>query len=74
MVKVSIEVRKGAARFDVAVRVRSMTRAVSLVEGWYPGGDYQVKFPIDHPESFFAEDLITQAGMVGFGQLAREAA
>ena len=33
MVKVAIEVRKGAARFDVAVQARSMTRALSLVEG-----------------------------------------
>jgi hypothetical protein len=71
--KVSIEVRKGAARFDVAVRARSMARALSLVEGWYPGGDYRVRFPIDHPQSLFAEDLVTQAGMVGFGQLARVA-
>ena len=74
MVKVSIEVRKGAARFDVSVRARSMGRALSLVEGWYPGGDYQVRFPIDHRQSLFDEDLIAQARTVGFGQLARVAA
>ena len=74
MAKVAIEVRKGAACFDVAVRARSMARALSIVGEWYPGADYQVKFPIDHPESFFAEDLVTQEGMVGFGQLARVAA
>ena len=74
MVKVSIEVRKGATRFEVAVRAQSMVRALRLVEGWYPGGDFRVKFPIDHPQSLFAEDLIAQAEMVGFGQLARVAA
>jgi len=74
VVKVSIEVRKGATRFDVAVRAGSMTRALSLVEGWYPGGDYRVKFPIDHRESFFVEDLLAQARMVGLGRLAPVAA
>ena len=74
MIKVAIEVRKGAACFDVAVRARSMTRALSLVEGWYPGGEYRVRIPIDHPQSLFAEDLVAQAGMVGFPQLSRVAA
>ncbi len=74
MVKVSIEVRKGAVRFDVSVRARSMARALSLVEGWYPGGEYRVRIPIDHPQSLFAEDLVAQAGMVGFPQLSRVAA
>ena len=55
MAKVAIEVRKGAARFDIAVRPRSMTRALSLAEGWYPGGEYRVRIPIDHPQSLFAE-------------------
>ena len=74
MIKVAIEVRKGAACFDVAVRVRSMTRALSLAEGWYPGGEYRVRIPIDHPQSLFAEDLVAQADMVGFPQLSRVAA
>ena len=43
MAKVAIEVRKGATRFEVVVRARSMTRALSLVEGWYPGGEYRVR-------------------------------
>ena len=74
MVKVAIEVRKGAARFDVAVQARSMTRALSLVEGWYPGDDYRVRIPIDHPQSLFAEELIAQAGIGGFPQLSQIAA
>lgn len=39
MVKVSVEVRKGASRFAVAVSAGSAQRAVSLVQGRYPGGD-----------------------------------
>ena len=74
MAKVAIEVRKGAARFEVVVRARSMTRALSLVEGWYPGGEYRVRIPIDHPQSLFAEDLVAQAGMGGMLQLSRVAA
>jgi hypothetical protein len=72
--KVAIEVRKGAARFEVVVRARSMTRALSLVEGWYPGGEYRVRIPIDHPQTLFAEDLVAQAGMGGMLQLSRVAA
>jgi hypothetical protein len=37
MVKVSIEVRNGAAHFNVAVKAQSIERAVSVVRGSYPG-------------------------------------
>ena len=50
MVKVSVEVRKGASRFAVAVSAGSAQRAVSLVQGRYPGGDCRVLFPVD-PEN-----------------------
>ena len=55
MVKVSMEVRKGASRFAVAVSAQSLQRAVSLVRGRYPGGDCRVLFPIS-PEDFVAAD------------------
>jgi hypothetical protein len=64
VVKVSIEVRKGASRFAVAVSAESMRRAVSLVQGRYPGGDCRVLFPVN-PEEFFAEDAA--AGAAAFG-------
>jgi hypothetical protein len=54
MVKVSIEVRSGAARFCVGVRAESIERAVSLVEKRFPGRNVKVSFPIE-PESFFVE-------------------
>jgi hypothetical protein len=54
MVKVSIEVRSGAARFCVGVRAESIERAVSLVEKRFPGRNVKVSFPIE-PESFIVE-------------------
>ncbi len=67
MVKVSIEVRSGTARFSVGVQAESIQRAVSLVGARYPGGDVRVKFPIG-PEDFFVKDLAARAAIVGFEQ------
>ena len=55
MVKVSIEVRDGAAHFTVAVKAQSVQQALNLVQARYPGNTARLKFPID-PESFFIED------------------
>jgi hypothetical protein len=59
MVKVSIEVRSGAARFRVGVRAESIERAVSLMEKRFHGRNVKVSFPID-PEGFFGEGSATQ--------------
>ena len=67
MVRVSIEVRNGAARFVVAVRAESIRQAVSIVTGRHPVGDCRVKFPID-PEGFFVNDTAARVGLVGFEQ------
>jgi len=61
MVKVSMEVRKGASRFAVAVSAESLQRAVSLVRGRYPGGECRVLFPVN-PGNFTAQPA--RAGMV----------
>ena len=45
MVKVSIEVRDGAARFRVAVQAESIQRALSLVAARHPNHDVRVKLP-----------------------------
>ena len=42
MVKVSIRVQSGAARFDVAVRAESVERAVRLVEERYSASSVRV--------------------------------
>ena len=65
MVKVSIEVRSGAARFRVGVRAESIERAVSLMEKRFPGRNVKVNFP-SNPEGFFGEDSAART----FQQLA----
>ncbi len=55
MVKVSIEVHDGIARFMVAITAQSIQHALSTVADRYPSSAARVKFPID-PESFFVED------------------
>jgi hypothetical protein len=63
MVKVSIEVRSGAARFYVALRAHSFQRAISFVQERYSKGTLKVKSPME-PEGFFVEDP-TAAGRMG---------
>jgi hypothetical protein len=64
VVKVSIEVRSGVARFDVAVQAQSIQRAVSFVGERYPNGNVRVRFPID-ADGFFVKDPADRAGIVG---------
>ena len=55
MVKVSVEVHDGTARFTVAVRAQSVQQALSIVAARYPSSAAKARFPID-PESFFVGD------------------
>jgi len=52
MVKISIEVHNGTARFAVAVLAKSIQQALNIVAAQYPGSVARVKFPTD-PEGFF---------------------
>ena len=61
MIKVSVEVREGAAFSRVAVQADTISRAVSIMKGCHPGRDVRVVFPID-PEGFFAGDPEKPAG------------
>jgi hypothetical protein len=63
MVKVSMEVRRGAARFRVGVQASSIQRAVDFVKGFYSASAVKVVFPID-PEGFFVEDALAKEGLV----------
>jgi hypothetical protein len=63
MVKVSMEVCSGAARFDVGVQAESIQRAVSFVRERYLKGNVSVKFPIE-AESYFVEDAAARRGIV----------
>ena len=55
MVRISVEVTSGAARFRVAVQAESIRRALEIVQGQNPGRNVGVVFPID-PEMFFTGD------------------
>ena len=55
VVKVSIEVRSGTARFMVAVKADNIRQALNIVQNRYPDKVAAVKFPID-PGDFFVEE------------------
>jgi hypothetical protein len=73
IVKVSVEVRSGTARFRVGVQAPSISKALSMVGGRYPKGNVRVVSPIE-PEGFFVGEPTALAGMVGPEQVHREAA
>jgi hypothetical protein len=67
VVRVSIEVHFGTARFRVRVQASSIQRAVSLVKGFYSASDVKVGFPID-PEGFFVEEALGKEGLIEGGK------
>ncbi len=73
MVKVSVEVRSGTARFGVGVRARSTRKALSLVGGRYPHGEVRVVFPLE-PEGFLVREAPALARIHGSEQAHTEAA
>lgn len=73
MVKVSVEIRSGTARFRVGLRARSIREALSLVGGKFPQREVRVVFPID-PEGFFVREPWVLAGIAGSEQIHHEAA
>ncbi len=54
MIKVSMEVREGAALSRATVQAESIREAVSITRGRYPGREVRVIFPID-ADDFFLE-------------------
>ena len=61
MIKVSMEVREGAALSRATVQAESILEAVSITRGYYPGRDVRVIFPID-ADDFFIEDPAEENG------------
>ena len=55
MVRISVEVSSGAARFTVSVQAQSIERALEIVQRQNPAKDCTARFPID-AEPFFVED------------------
>ena len=66
VVKVSVEVRNGTARFRVGVQARSIREALSLVGAKDPQREVRVVFPLE-PAGLFVRQLAT-------GQTQQEAA
>ena len=58
MIRISVQVSSGTARFRVAVQAESIELALESVVRQYPGKVCEVTFPID-PETFFVEDCVT---------------
>jgi len=52
MVRISVRVSSGSARFRVIVQAESIERALEIARRHNPAADCQVSFPID-PEPFF---------------------
>jgi len=73
MVKVSVEVRSGAARIQVGVHVQSIRKALSMVGGRYHRGAVKVMFPIE-PEGFFSGKPSALARIAVSEQIHTEAA
>jgi hypothetical protein len=55
MVRISIQVSSGAARFRVMVQAESIERALEIAHRHNPAAECEVSFPIA-PEAFFATD------------------
>jgi hypothetical protein len=57
MVRISVQVSSGAARFRVAIQAESIERAMEIVARQNPGKQCEVTFPID-PETFFVREPV----------------
>ena len=60
MIRISVEVSRGAARFRVAVQAESIKRALEIVESQNPSCSAKVVFPIK-PEEFYVGDATVTA-------------
>ena len=63
MIRISVVLTRGPARYRVAVKAQSIRRALEIVEGNNHGGQARVAFPID-PEAFFVRDASAIDGLV----------
>jgi hypothetical protein len=63
MIRISVQVSSGTARFRVAVQAESIERALESVARQYPSKVCEVTFPID-PETFFVGDSIASVRQI----------
>jgi hypothetical protein len=55
MTRITVEVGQGAARYKVAVRAKSIGRALEIVGRQYTGRDAKAAFPLN-PKVFLARE------------------
>ena len=63
MIRISIKMSSGAARFRVTIQAESIERALEIVARQNPGKECEVAFPID-PETSFVEDSVATVGQL----------
>ncbi len=59
MIRISVEVSSGAARFRVTIQAESIERALEIAKRHNPGKECRVTFPLD-PEAFFVRDPVEE--------------
>jgi hypothetical protein len=57
MIRISVQVSSGSARFRVAIQAESIERALEIARRHNPGKECEVTFPIDH-EAFFVGEAV----------------
>jgi hypothetical protein len=57
MIKISVQVSSGTARFRVTIQAESIERALEIAARQNPGKACEVTFPLD-PETFFVDDSV----------------
>ena len=60
MIRITVEVSQGAARFGVEVQAESIKRALEIVKSQNPSCAAKVVFPIE-PEEFYVGDATVTA-------------
>jgi hypothetical protein len=63
MIKISVQVSSGTARFRVTIQAESIERALEIVARQNPGKVCEVTFPLD-PETFFVDDSVVPIGQL----------
>jgi len=63
MIKISVQVSSGTARFRVTIQAESIERALEIVARQKPGKACEVTFPLD-PETFFVDDSVAPIGQL----------
>jgi hypothetical protein len=63
MIRITVRVSSGAARFGVAIEAESIERALEIVASQHTGKKCEVAFPID-PETFFVGEPVATVGQL----------